>query len=89
MSLMSLPCPLSSSFVSRRKSESQDKAADAVKENSKIFMVDKLSRYFSGISSGLTCLKHIYVGLYCLQQHKTNIIKFIYFDLWIGPGIPI
>ena len=89
MSLMSLPCPLSSSLVSRRKSESQDKAADAVKENSKIFMVDKLSRYFNGSSSALTCLKHIYVGLYCLQQHKTNIIKFIYFDHWIGPGIPI
>ena len=75
-------------LIIRRKLESQDKATDAVKPNSKIFMVDKLSRLFSGSSSALTCLKHIYVGLYCLQQHKTNIIKFIYFDLWIGPGIP-
>ena len=88
MSLMSLPCPLSSTLVSKRKLESQDKATDAVKPNSKIFMVDKLSRYFNGSSSALTCLKHIYVSLYCLQQHKTNIIKFIYFDLRIGSGIP-
>ena len=47
MPLMSLPCPLSSSLVSKRKLESQDKAADAVKENSKIFMVKKLSRYLA------------------------------------------
>ena len=84
MSLMSLSRPLSSTLAVRRKLESQDKATDAVKPNSKMFMVDKLSRYFSGSSSALTCLKHIYVSLYCLQQHKTNIINFIYFDLWIG-----
>ena len=72
MSLMSLPCPLSSTLASKRKLESQDKATDAVKPNSKIFMVDKLSRYFNGSSSALTCLKHIYVSLYCLKQHKNK-----------------